>query len=97
MTIWFDPHVTAVLVATAITGRIGFPAHGGYKVEIKNTGNKTAYVRFGDSVVVASTVDYPVIPSETAHLLRRLPEHTHIAAITDAGSTALSVSCGAES
>lgn len=67
----------------------------GNTVMLTNTGSVTAYVAFGTSSVVATTAYYPVLPGSKEILsLSDETAPTHVAAITDSGTTTLLVHKG---
>lgn len=74
------------------TGRIAVGA--GPSVVIRNTGSKTAYVKFGTSTVAATTSDYP-IAAGTQEVIARLLTDTHLSAICGGSdTTTLSITPG---
>lgn len=77
--------------ATATSARVALDTETGSVVPT-NTGTELCYVCFGDSTVVATSADYPLIGG-TQVSLGRDPRATHAAAICPGGtSTVLLIS-----
>jgi hypothetical protein len=91
----FQPNTnsTAVLAATAATGRVAITMGGAGQVEVTNkSAANWAYVEYGDSTVTAtvptgSTGGYPVGPGQSK-IITVPSTITNMAAICDAGLAA---------
>jgi hypothetical protein len=94
---------TVTLAATAVSARVllgGQPEAPGTKHQyrIVNPGTTLAYVRFGDSTVVATSADVPVLPGTALILTFQVPDGVtgglYLAAIMATGTATLSITTG---
>ena len=60
---------------------------------VTNTGSDLVYVRTGDSTVVATSADYPVLGG-TQVSLSKFEDHSHIAVIAPSGSPVVKAMSG---
>lgn len=65
---------------------------GGRSVYIYNAGPEAAFVRAGDSTVVATTADYPIAPGIA--VIVSGGNSTHVAGITSSGTATISAISG---
>lgn len=95
---------TVSLAVTSVTSRVILggqpgPANQRFQVRIYNGGPDTAFIRFGDSTVTATTADVP-IPSGAIEVMSfMVPDQVttgaYMAAITASGTAALYFTTGA--
>lgn len=85
----FTPGVTVSRAVTASTasvalGATGFPPS---TVEIQSpSANAIAFIKFGDSTVIAAVTDYPIMPG-IDKIVTPPPGTTHVASIGTTGTT----------
>lgn len=87
----FTPTGSTSLSVTASSSRVALPSSGGTAL-FSNQTSITAYVKFGNSSVVATTADTPIQSGQTIPLATA--GATYVAAITANGATALSIVSG---
>ncbi len=76
---------SATIPGTTTSARAAYPTEGN-AVRVLNVGSVVTFVKSGDSSVVATSSDQPILPNSEVELFRN-PSDTHLAAIT-ASSTA---------
>lgn len=82
--------VSAAPGTTTARSSVGF---NGSNVLVTNLGAVTCYVRVGNSSVVATTADYPVLPG-TQIVLQKEINDSHVAYITASGSGSIHLMSG---
>ena len=86
-----DPSVA--LAATAVTSNVALSGNNiSYYVIVTNEGPDAAYVKAGTSGVTATAADTRILPGGI-YSYRKLPEQTHIAALSS-GTSALTFQYG---
>jgi hypothetical protein len=92
----FDPvggGIAVNLSVSSTTARVALTALGDSRnVRFHNNGNKTAYMRMGDSTVEATTTGCMSFPAGAIEILSVGPAMTHLSAIT-AGSDTTTINC----
>jgi len=89
----FSPHRGANIVAspTSASAEVSV-ATNAYTVRFVNSGSNICYVVCGESPVVATTADTPVLPS-TSLVLSKSARDNAVAHISSSGTT-LNIQCG---
>lgn len=87
----FAPTGYAQLGATTATSNVALGSVGPSALVV-NSGTNTAYINFGGSGVTATTSQYPIFPGQSAAF--NVGSNTFMAAITNSGTSSLSVITG---
>lgn len=90
----FTPGASSTLSATTSTGRVALTRNGSDQVLIfAPAANAAAFIKFGDSTVVAAVTDIPIGPGFSR--VFTVPKGaTHVAGITGASTATLYFTCG---
>jgi len=95
MTILFTPTGNrSDLSATTSSSRVALPTSGFTSLRLTNSGSVTAYLKFGDNTVTASTSTGMDLLPGAVETIRLPPNCTHLAGITASGSTTVGVTPG---
>jgi hypothetical protein len=82
---------TATISGTTSSVRVAYPVNSDF-VRVFNAGTTVAYVRSGDSNVVAAAGTGQFVPNTKSTIFRRDRNDTHIAAIMVSGSATIYIS-----
>ena len=82
---------TATISGTTSSARVAYPVNSDF-VRVMNAGTTVAYVRSGDSTVVAAAGTGQFIRGASDTVFRRDRNDTHIAAIMVSGSATIYIS-----
>jgi hypothetical protein len=82
---------TATISATTVTARAAVDQHSN-SARVVNAGTATAFLKFGDSTVEATTTDMPILSGATETFTKGAA--THIAAITASGTATVYLTSG---
>ena len=88
----FTPTAQNTITATSSSSNIAFPDPNAPGILVTNTGSVVAYVRLGNSSVVAATTDKPINAGQ--YLWFASSGNTNIASITSGGGTSILVQSG---
>lgn len=89
----FTPGATVNIAATTTTGRVALPTTGAAQVAVVNDGATTAFVKFGNSTVEATTSDTPILAGSVRGFT--VPSNaTHVAAIMSSSTATVYFTMG---
>jgi len=83
---------TKQLSVSAVSASVALGVAGMW-LRLLNGGNQTLHFKLGDSGVVATASNCPILKDQELMVLRS-PQETHIAAITATGSSTLHITTG---